>query len=983
MRMQFRVLGALEVADDQGLPVRIVPGKESALLALLIIHARSALTVEQIVDELWSGAAPQNARKQVQIHVSRLRKALGAARIVTTATGYQLEAADDEIDSRRFEAAARADRLTDAMSEWRGDALADFRYAEFAQAETRRLEELRDLVRADLVDEMLARGDANAVIPELEAEIDRNPLHERPRGQLMRAFYLAGRQADALAAYRETRATLERELGIEPSPELRRLEQAILNQDPSLGTPKRPRPPIRRRSGWLVVAGGVLVALAAAGVVVLLARPTSTSALPYVPNSLVRVNAGTGRVDATVPIGGAPGAVTLDTGRVWVGSSTGVLSAINAASLQPVTTVKLPWPAEELVASSSRIWAASGNELASVDPSYNTARDRIKLGGQANSQARITSAPGGGLWVVDGSRNLRRYDESGRQGRTLVAPMPLSDIASSDGKLWALSSVKATLLELRATTGRVLGRVPLELRPGDAAPAPLAVSAGDGAVWVLDGGPPSVVRVDSQIGAVTNTIPLGIGSDPVAIAVGAGAVWVADSGDGTLARIDPSTGAMHRIDVGGSPTDVVTGPDSQVWATVQAGLDDNTGGVPAPLASSTRDVLPSNLCSPVYGNGQPDVLLAADLPLQGYGPDSPTEQMSNAIRFVLAEHQFRAGRYNVGYQLCDDSSAQTLSWTQATCTATAHAISRLSRVVGVIGPFNSGCAATELPILARSSPAPVAELSPSASYPGLTHRGPGTAANEPAIYRAHGAPIFLRDIADDAAQGGANAVLARRLGVHRLVILEDGSAYGRALSAAAAEAARRLGIGVVGTFVWRRGRTITPLAHAVAARHPDGVFIAGLIDAGGNALIQQLRNALGSKPHLLLPDGFTPFPVLLRTGPAAEGATITVGVPALSRLPAAGRRFVEQFSHAIGTQPEPYAVSAAEAAETMLAAIARSDGTRNSVRRALFSEQIKNGILGDFRFDANGDTTRAIVSVYQVRGGRVKLLTTITPPPRS
>jgi branched-chain amino acid transport system substrate-binding protein len=974
--MQFRLLGALEVADDQEQTVRIVPGKESALLALLVIHARSALAVERIVDELWGEAAPQNARKQVQIHVSRLRKALGPERIVTTPAGYQLEAADDEIDVRRFEAAVRAGKPMDALAEWRSDALADFRYADFAQAEARRLEELREAVRADVIDEALQRGEAAAVIPELEAEIERNPLHERPRGQLMRALYLAGRQADALAAYRETRSTLEDELGIEPSPELRRLEQAILNHDPSLGTPKRPQAPVRRRrAGWLVLVGGVLLAGVAVALVLVLTPPARAPALPYVPDSLVRVNAGTGRVDATVPIAGAPGAVALDGGRVWVGSSAGVISAVNQASLEPDSTVKLPQRADELIASGSHIWAVSGNELVEVDPSYNTTRERIAL----PAQARIAPAPGGGLWAVDGSRNLRRYDENGHREKTVVAPIPLSDIASSDRKLWALSTDKATLLELRATTGRMLGRIPLELRPGYAAPAPLAVAAGDGAVWVLDGGPPSVVRIDPRIGAVTNTIPLGIGSNPVALTVGAGAVWVADSGDGTLARIDPSTLVKRRIDVGGSPTDVVAAPDSHVWATVQAGLDDNTGGVPSPLAVGAGNVLPDNLCSPVYGNGKPDVLLAADLPLQGNGANALTLQLSNAIRFVLAEHRFRAGGYKVGYQLCDDSSAQTGSWTPATCTATARAISRLSRVVAVIGPFNSGCAATELPILARSSNAPVAELSPSATYPGLTHPGPGTAANEPAIYRAHGVPIFLRDVADDAAQGAANAALARRLGVHRLVILEDGSSYGRGLAAAAAQTAKRLGISVAGTFLYKSGPTFAPLAHSVAARHPDGVFVAGLIDEGGNTLIQQLRNALGANAHILLPDGFTPFPVLLKTGPAAEGATITVAVPALTRLPVAGRRFVQRFSRAIGTQPEPYAVSAAAAAETMLAAIARSDGTRTSVRRALFSQQIKNGILGSFRFDANGDTTRGIVSVYEVRGGRVSLLTTVTP----
>jgi DNA-binding SARP family transcriptional activator/ABC-type branched-subunit amino acid transport system substrate-binding protein len=978
--MQFRLLGPLEVADDHG-PVRITPGKESALLALLLLHAREILAVDEIVEELWGPAAPSNARKQVQIHVSHLRKALGAERIVTTPGGYRLDAEDEELDVRRFESAAQAGRPRDALSEWRGAALADFRYSGFAQGEARRLEELRDLARAELVDEALARGDANAVIPELEAEIRRNPLHERPRGQLMRALYLAGRQADALDAYHDARTVLERELGVEPSPDLRALEHAILNHDPALGSPRAPRGPSRRRPVRLIVAGCLICALAAAMLAFALTRSDSAASLPYVPDSLIRLDGAGDRVDATLPIAGAPGAVAAHAGRVWVGSTSGNVSEIVPKAMRARAAVTLAGAPEQLVATRSHVWAVVGGVIAGVDPAYDKIRVRIAVPGKRPASVRIAPAPEGGLWVVDGSRILRRYGEDGHAQGSLRASVPLTDIAAGERKLWALSSTNATLLELDPRTGRSLGAIPLELRHGQAAPAPFAVSAGSGGVWVLEGGPPSVVRVDPRLVAVTNTIPLGIGSDPLAIKVGAGAVWVADSGDGTLARIDPSTLALRRINVGGSPADVVATSSSHVWATVHAGLDANTGGVPAPLAATARDALPSSLCSPVYGDGTPDVLLAADLPLQGFGGDSVTLQMSNAIRFVLAQHHFRAGRWTVGYQLCDDSSAQVGGWTPATCAATARAISQASSVVAVIGPFNSGCAQTELPILAHSRSGTVTELSPSATYVGLTHHGPGTEPREPALYRAHGAPIFFRNVAADDAQGAANAVLAHRLGVRRLFLLLDGSAYSRGLTSAAAAVAARVGVGVVGTLTWQSSGNLAKVARAVARRRADGVFLAGAIDEGGIALIQDLRHALGPRAHILLSDGFTPFPVLLRTGPAAEGATVTIAVPALSRLPLAGKRFASRFSRAIGTRPEPYSIAAAEAAEVVLAAIARSDGTRSSVRHQLRTQPVVNGILGNFRFDANGDTTRAIVSVYEITRGRASLRTTITPPP--
>ena len=131
---------------------------------------------------------------------------------------------------------------------------------------------------------------------------------------------------------------------------------------------------------------------------------------------------------------------------------------------------------------------------------------------------------------------------------------------------------------------------------------------------------------------------------------------------------------------------------------------------------------------------------------------------------------------------------------------------------------------------------------------------------------------------------------------------------------------------------------------------------------------------------MLLPDGFTPFEVLIGAGPAAEGATVTLPAPAPSELKGPGRRFVASFSRAIGQQPEPYAVAAAEAAETMLAAVAHSDGTRSSVLSHLLRDPIPNGILGSFRFDANGNTTQALVSVFRIRRGQAHLFTVITPP---
>ena len=176
--MKFWLLGLLEVTAADGRAVEIGRGRESALLALLLLHRNEAISRDRIVDELWSGAPPENARKSVHIYVSRLRKSLGADRIETTPAGYRLRTERDEVDIDRFEGLAAEGRsalerddpavaestFDEALALWRGEPLADFGYDGFAQSELRRLDELRNEVVADRVDARIARGHAQVVV---------------------------------------------------------------------------------------------------------------------------------------------------------------------------------------------------------------------------------------------------------------------------------------------------------------------------------------------------------------------------------------------------------------------------------------------------------------------------------------------------------------------------------------------------------------------------------------------------------------------------------------------------------------------------------------------------------------------------------------------------------------------------------------------------------------------------------------------------
>jgi len=256
--MEFGILGPLAVRDGSG-PVRVPGAKERALLADLLVHAGRVASADRLVEDLWGEDPPGNPANTLQGRVSALRRALGPAGsglVVTRPPGYALEAGPEAVDAARFErlvaeaeAAAPAEParavrlLEEALGLWRGPALAEFADQPWAQAEAARLEELRLAATEALVELRLAAGGHAGLVGELEALVVANPTRERPRGQLMVALYRSGRQADALRVYTETRATLAEELGIDPSPELQRLHQAILVQDPALELAGARQPP--------------------------------------------------------------------------------------------------------------------------------------------------------------------------------------------------------------------------------------------------------------------------------------------------------------------------------------------------------------------------------------------------------------------------------------------------------------------------------------------------------------------------------------------------------------------------------------------------------------------------------------------------------------------------------------------------------------------------------------------------------------------
>ncbi|MGQ0803461.1 MAG: BTAD domain-containing putative transcriptional regulator, partial [Actinomycetota bacterium] len=268
--MQFRVLGPIE-AEARARRLELGSTKQRALLTLLLLHANRPVSADTLVEDLWGAAAPARAAATLHAYVSRLRRGLEPARpagarggvLVTQAGGYALRVGPDELDAWRFEhlvAAGRAalaagqvadaaDLLRQGLALWRGPAYGEFATAHFAMAEAARLEELRRTAIEDHCDAGLRLGQHGALVGELERTVAADRLRERPAGQLMVALYRSGRQGEALAVYQSTRRALVDQLGVEPGPELRELEAAVLRQDPELSSAATVAPPVATAPG--------------------------------------------------------------------------------------------------------------------------------------------------------------------------------------------------------------------------------------------------------------------------------------------------------------------------------------------------------------------------------------------------------------------------------------------------------------------------------------------------------------------------------------------------------------------------------------------------------------------------------------------------------------------------------------------------------------------------------------------------------------
>jgi branched-chain amino acid transport system substrate-binding protein len=419
------------------------------------------------------------------------------------------------------------------------------------------------------------------------------------------------------------------------------------------------------------------------------------------------------------------------------------------------------------------------------------------------------------------------------------------------------------------------------------------------------------------------------------------------------------------------------------FALVAAGCGGGGGG-------GAPEALPSSSCTALDygGEGDPDYILTTDLPLQGSSRLQNT-QIVAAVKYTLQQANYKAGDYNIAYQSCDNATAQAGSWDSGKCSANANAYAANDGVIGVIGTFNSGCAAIEIPVLNQAPDGGIPMVSPANTYVCLTAAAPSCDSTEPDKYYPSGKRNYLRVVANDAYQGSADAEFAQSEGVKSVYILNDKQAYGLGVATNFRDAAQSLGIKIAGFTAWdSKATSYTSTYDKIKQTGADAVFLGGLIDENGAQLIKDKVAVLGPNDgavKLIAPDGFTTQATIDEAGSASQGMYLSVAGQPIDKFQGKAKAFIDGLRNGplSGQNIDPYAIYGGQAAQTFLDAIAASDGSRSDVISKLFASDVKNGLLGSFTFNSDGDPVASsgatvAVTIYKATS-KLEADTTIAP----
>ncbi len=624
------ILGPLDVRRGG----RVLPlggRQQRAVLALLVLERGHTASVDRIADVLWGDHPPPGHVSTIQTYVFHLRSAVephrakgapGEVIVSLPGGGYRLDVPNDAVDVDRFEELARRGRaeldggdperaavsLRAALGLWRGDVLSDLSALATIEPATSRITQMRLAVWEDWAASELTLGHARSALPELDALCSDHPLRERLWALRMLALYQSGRQVDALAAYRDVRRTLDDELGVRPSQELRSLHERMLRQDPALdqptsaavpasvplsgaggdesatatsnavATPTPSAPPVGAPPGppsprpRLVGQGGRLPSgrLSAAAVALLVCGllagggfwATHSQTITPVPANSVGPIGTHGLAGVAVAVEAAPLALAEAAGSVWIlNETTSTVTRVDPDTRRVMETIPDVGDAPKAIATSGNdIWVAAfgARQVTRINAAANKVVDRITVGNQPVSVVATADA----VWVANSADNtLQRIDP-----KTDKADPPLavgdgpSALAIDGTSLWVANRGTATVSQIDTRTGE---RAAPDL-PVDAGPSALAVTPTD--VWVANELSESVSRIDRASGRVTRII---VGDSPSSLAVVDASVWVSDTNSGSLSLIDAGANSVTTVSVGSSPKGLALVGD-QVWVASSA-----------------------------------------------------------------------------------------------------------------------------------------------------------------------------------------------------------------------------------------------------------------------------------------------------------------------------------------------------------------------------------------------------------------------------
>ncbi len=376
------------------------------------------------------------------------------------------------------------------------------------------------------------------------------------------------------------------------------------------------------------------------------------------------------------------------------------------------------------------------------------------------------------------------------------------------------------------------------------------------------------------------------------------------------------------------------------------------------------------------------LVISSDLPLQGASFDS-NDSTNKAIELYLKSIGYKAGKFKVSFKKYDDATAAAGSWDAAKCAANAQAHVANKNEVAVMGTYNSGCAKIIVPVLNQDPKGPMLMVSDANTNPGLTKAwNPG----EPDVYYPNGVRNYARVCTTDDNQGSAAAQFAKSIGIKKVYVLNDTQTYGQGVAQAFTTEAKKLGLTVLSSGVagdgWDAKQSdYTALFTKIKALEPEMVYIGGIFDNNGGQLVKDKVNVLGDNTAVKMmgPDGFTGYPDLNKM-PEAQGMYLTFAGLSTDLLLAndpkgAGASFVKNYKKAYGKDPVgSYPLYGVAAVQVILAAIAKSDGTRKSVNNAVFSGSgisipAKQSVLGkELKISTlSGDTLAKDITVEVIK----------------